>query len=344
MSFKVKIKNGIEIEVDDGNTILESALDQGIDFPHGCRTGNCGACKSKKISGDIEMSPYSEFALDKDEENQGLILPCRAVPWSDCEIEVLSEEHNDETEANGIEIKCLEYKVTNITKKTKDIFILDLKIGNKGSLNFKAGQYAELYIGNCKEKHFSMANSPETSNLEFHIKTLDGGEVSNYVKNKLKIGETVKVKGPYGNAYLRDRHKGPIIAIAGGTGLAPILSIIKNSQEIKMKQPINIYYGAQSEKELYCIEQFEIFSKNNKNLKFFPVVVEEPENKIVRKGFVTDAIVQDINDFDGYKAYLAGPPKMVEVAEEILITNGIRKVDIHSDAFYTPYDEIKEKK
>jgi len=342
MPFKIKIRNSSEIEVDEGNTILESALDQGIDFPHGCRTGNCGACKSKKITGDIEMSPFSEFALDEDEEAQGLILACRAVPWSDCEIEILSEEYNNQSLSNDLEIKSLEYKVENILKKTKDIYILNLKIENEKSIEFKAGQYAELYIGNCKEKHFSMANSPKSSNLEFHIKTLSGGEVSNYVKNNLKIGENVKVKGPYGNAYLRDQHKGPIIAIAGGTGLAPILSIIKNSQEIKMKQPINIYYGAQSEKDLYCVEQFEEFSKNNKNLKFFPVVVDEPKNNIIRQGFVTDAIIQDINDFDGYKAYLAGPPKMVEVAEEILITKGIRKVDIHSDAFYTPYDEIKE--
>ena len=342
MPFKIKIRNSSEIEVDEGNTILEAALDQGIDFPHGCRTGNCGACKSRKITGDIEMSPFSEFALDEDEESQGLILACRAVPWSDCEIEILSEEYNNQSVSNDIEIKSLEYKVENILKKIKDIYVLNLKIENEKSIEFKAGQYAELYIGNCKEKHFSMANSPKSSNLEFHIKTLSGGEVSNYVKNNLKIGENVKVKGPYGNAYLRDQHKGPIIAIAGGTGLAPILSIIKNSQEIEMKQPINIYYGAQSEKDLYCIEQFEEFSKNNKNLKFFPVVLDEPKNKIIRQGFVTDAIIQDINDFDGYKAYLAGPPKMVEVAEEILITKGIRKVDIHSDAFYTPYDEIKE--
>ena len=99
MPFKVKITNGDEIIVDDGNTILESALDQGIDFPHGCRTGNCGACKSKKISGEIEMSPFSEFALDEEEEKQGLILACRSVPWSDCEIGILNEDNeNDENE------------------------------------------------------------------------------------------------------------------------------------------------------------------------------------------------------------------------------------------------------
>ena len=340
MPFKVKITDGREILVDDGNTILEAALDQGIDFPHGCRSGNCGACKSLKISGDIEMSPYSEFALDEDEEKQNFILACRSVPWSDSEIKIISEEDD---ENNNLEIKDLEYKVINLKQATNDIYVMNLRIVNdKEVFKFKAGQYAELYIGNCKEKHFSMANSPNDSELEFHIKTLDGGEVSNYVKNNLKIGENIKVKGPYGNAYLREKHKGPIIAVAGGTGLAPILSIIKYSQEIEVKQPINIYYGSQSEKELYSVEQFEEMSKINDSLNFFPVVIEKPKNKTLRRGFVTDAIIEDIKDFDGYKAYLAGPPKMVEVAEEILISKGIRKVDIHSDAFYTPYDEIKE--
>ncbi len=340
MPFKIKITNGRDFLVDDGNTILESALDQGIDFPHGCRTGNCGACKSKKIYGDIEMSPYSEFALDEEEEKQGLILACRSVPWSDCEIKILADEENDEE--RNIEIKKLDYKIINLKKITQDVFILNLKIVNKEIIEFKAGQYAELYIGNCKEKHFSMANSPNSSELEFHIKTLDGGEVSNYVKNNLKVGDIIKVKGPYGNAHLREKHKGPIIAVAGGTGLAPILSIVKYSQEIGMKQPINVYYGSQTEEELYFLDQFEKMLRVNDNLKFFPVVTEGSKNKNIRKGFVTDAVVQDIKDFDGYKAYLAGPPKMVEVAEEILTSKGIRKVDIHSDAFYTPYDEIKE--
>ena len=340
MPFKVKITNGDEIIVDDGNTILESALDQGIDFPHGCRTGNCGACKSKKISGEIEMSPFSEFALDEEEEKQGLILACRSVPWSDCEIGILNEDN--ENDKNNLEIKNLKCEVIKIKKATRDIFIINLKLNDKNFFEFKAGQYAELYIGDCKEKHFSMANSPNTNELQFHIKTLDGGEVSNYVKNDLKLGEIITVKGPYGNAYLREKHKGPIIAVAGGTGLAPILSIIEYSQEIEMKQPINIYYGAQSEQELYFTEQLDMITKANNNLKFYPVISEKSKNKTIRQGLVTDAVIEDINDFDGYKAYLAGPPKMVEAAEKILTNKGIRKVDIHSDAFYTPYDEMKE--
>jgi len=340
MSFKVKIQNRKEILVDMGNTILEAALEQGVNFPHGCKTGNCGACKSEKISGDIEMSPFSEFALEPEEEEKGMILACRSVPWSDCEIRIIDDQL--EETLNDFKVISVECVVKKLTKVTDDIYILNLKINSEEEFKFKAGQYAELYFGQCKEKHFSMANPPSTNELEFHIKTLDGGEVSDYVKNTLEVGETIKVKGPFGNAYLRDSHKGPIIAVAGGTGLAPILSIIQSSQDIKMKQPIQVYYGAQSEKDLYFVKQFEEMIQNNKNLSFFPVVMEPSKRKELRSGLVTDAVIENIKNFDGYKAYLAGPPKMVEAAEKILFSNGIRKVDVHSDAFYTPYDEIKE--
>jgi naphthalene 1,2-dioxygenase ferredoxin reductase component len=340
MSFKVKIQNRKEILVDMGNTILEAALEQGVNFPHGCKTGNCGACKSEKISGDIEMSPFSEFALESEEEEKGMILACRSVPWSDCEIRIIDGQL--EETLNDFKVINIECVVKKLTKVTDDIYILNLKINSEKEFKFKAGQYAELYFDQCKEKHFSMANPPSTNELEFHIKTLDGGEVSDYVKNTLEIGETIKVKGPFGNAYLRDGHKGPIIAVAGGTGLAPILSIIQASQDIKMKQPIQVYYGAQSEKDLYFVKQFEEMIQNNKNLSFFPVVMEPSKSKELRSGLVTDVVIENIKDFDGYKAYLAGPPKMVEAAEKILSSHGIRKVDMHSDAFYTPYDEIKE--
>ena len=340
MSFKIKIQNRKEILVDMGNTILEAALEQGVNFPHGCKTGNCGACKSEKISGDIEMSPFSEFALEPEEEEKGMILACRSVPWSDCEIRIIDDQL--EETLNDFKVINIECVVKKLTKVTDDIYILNLKINSEEEFKFKAGQYAELYFGQCKEKHFSMANPPSTNELEFHIKTLDGGEVSDYVKNTLEVGETIKVKGPFGNAYLRDSHKGPIIAVAGGTGLAPILSIIQSSQDIKMKQPIQVYYGAQSEKDLYFVKQFEEMIQNNKNLSFFPVVMEPSKRKELRSGLVTDAVIENIKNFDGYKAYLAGPPKMVKAAEKILFSNGIRKVDVHSDAFYTPYDEIKE--
>lgn len=341
MSYKVKINNKDIIEVDNGNTILEAALEKGIDFPHGCRSGNCGACKAKRVSGEIEMSPYSEFALEEEEKENNYILACRSVPWSDCEINVLSENEN-----NIINHKIIEFetRVKSLKKITQDIYVINLEYINlKKNFEFYAGQYVELTFGDLPEKHFSMANSPETKDLEFHIKVLNDGETSQYIKNKLKINEKVKVKGPYGNAFLRTSHRGPIIALAGGTGLAPILSIIRSSVNNKLKQPIKIYYGAQTEDDLYFKDVLNEIALKNKNIEFNSVVNIGKNNNNIRIGQVTDAVIEDIEDFDGYKAYLAGPPKMVETAEELFLSLGIRKIDMHSDAFYTSYEEARSK-
>ena len=338
MSYKVKINNKDIIEVDTGNTILEVALENNIDFPHGCRSGNCGACKSKIISGDVEMSPYSEFALEEEDKNKGYILACRAVPWSDCEIIVVNE---NEQESN----KIVEFEtvVKSITRINEDIYIIKLEEKKNNDFQFFAGQYAELTFGNLAEKHFSMANSPKSNELEFHVKVLSNGQTSEYIKNELQLNDKIKIKGPYGDAFLRSNHKGPNIAIAGGTGLAPIISIVKSAIENNMKQSFKIYYGAKTEEELYFINEIKEIIKRNSNIEFYTVVNKCDNSSNIRTGNVTDAIIEDIEDFDGYKAYLAGPPGMVEAAEKLLLSLGIRKIDIHSDAFYTPYDNIKEK-
>ena len=339
MPYKVKINDKDIIKVETGNTILEAALENGIDFPHGCRSGNCGACKAKKISGEIKMSPYSEFALEEKEKENDFILACRSVPWSDCEINIFSEDN-----IINQKIKEFEAKVKNFKKITDDIYVINLKYINlKNNFEFYAGQYAELTFGGLPERHFSMANSPETKDLEFHIKVLNNGETSEYIKNKLKIDEKVKVKGPYGNAFLRTTHRGPIIALAGGTGLAPILSIVRSSIKNKLKQPIKIYYGAQTENDLYFKDVLKEIALKNKNIEFNSVVNIGNNSSDIRIGKVTDAVIEDIEDFDGYKAYLAGPPKMVEAAEELFVSLGIRKIDLHSDAFYTSYEESKDK-
>ena len=239
MSFKVTINKKDIIEVDTGNTILEAALEKGIDFPHGCRSGNCGACKSKIISGEIEMSPYSEFALEDVEKDDGYILACRSVPWSDCEISVFSENE----EVKKPKITEFDATVKKLTKTTNNIYIINLECTDMSeNFNFLSGQYAEVAFGKLPAKHYSMANSPNKKELEFHIKVLSDGETSEYIKNNLKLNEKVRIKGPYGDAFLRTSHKGPIIAIAGGTGLAPILSIIGSCIENNMQQSIKIFW------------------------------------------------------------------------------------------------------
>jgi CDP-4-dehydro-6-deoxyglucose reductase/ferredoxin-NAD(P)+ reductase (naphthalene dioxygenase ferredoxin-specific) len=313
-----------------GRTILETALAQGIDYPHGCRSGNCGACKSVLHSGEVEMSPYSEFALTAEEKDRGLILACRSVPWSDCEISPIDE---DEAEVHAS--RNLNCRVTELVQATHDIKIVRLEIENGAGFDFSAGQYAELTFPGLPPRDFSMANQPGAATLEFHIRAMAGGAVSSHVADELKPGDPVTVKGPLGAAYYRPNHKGPIIAAAGGSGLAPIKSIIEKALAGGAEQDIHFYFGIRDERDLYLEDHVLDLCGTHPNLTFTPVLSEPRDATDRRTGFIADILAEDFTDLDGYKSYLAGPPVMVETSVEKLTVMGMARLDCHADAFYT---------
>ena len=158
----------------------------------------------------------------------------------------------------------------------------------------------------------------------------------------LALGEDVRVEGPFGTSWLREAHRGPVIALAGGSGLAPIKSMVEHALNLGMAQDIRLYFGVRAERDLYLEDHFNALCKTHSNLKFVPVL-SEPEKRDGatdrRTGFVHDAVAADFDDLDGCKAYLAGPPPMVEAATAMLLARGARREDIHADAFYTEADK-----
>ena len=342
MGFCAKLKQwATPVAVPDGATVLEAALAQGVPYPHGCRSGNCGACKSRLIAGRVELTPYSDFALTGDERAEGLVLACRSLPQTDLEMAWL--EVDDLVTHPLRDLTC---RVAALGDMTHDIKRLRLKIEGGGPFTFSAGQYASLGFAAIAPRDYSMANAParngrDNPEIEFHIRHLAGGASSAYASTKLRIGETVRVQGPYGTSYLRESHTGPIVAIAGGSGLAPIKSIIETALVIDLKQPIHLYFGVRDERDLYLEDHFKTLAAKHKNLSFIPVLSEPGKPTKRRTGFVHLAVAADIKDFDGSKAYIAGPPVMVEAATPLLQSLGMRREDIHADAFYTEAERAK---
>ena len=331
MSFLASIRqHDAPVAVEVGQTILEAALAAGVPFPHGCRSGNCGACKSRLDSGEVELTPYSEFALSATERADGLILACRAVPWSDVSLGWLDA---DETILHPL--RYLTCRVVALDDATHDIKRLRLAIEAGGPFSFSPGQYAALCFAGQAPRDYSMANRPDEAELEFHVRRSAGGGASRYVAEMLRVGDAVKVEGPFGSSFLRDKHTGPILAIAGGSGLAPIKSIVESALAAGMAQPIDLYVGVRAERDLYLEEYFQGLAARHANFRFIPVL-SQPEGATTRRcGFVHEAAVADHPDLDGAKAYLAGPPVMVEAATAALLARGMRRQDIHADAFYT---------
>jgi len=330
MGFTVRIAPADRsIKVPTGGTILEAALAQGIDYPFGCQSGNCGSCKSHLVNGEVAMDGYSEFALSEEEKSRGLILACRAVPWSDCEVAWLAED-----DLIVHPRRLLACKVTGLDDATHDIKRVRLSIESGGPYDFSAGQFASVTFQGCAPRDYSMANVPGDPFLEFHVRRTPGGVTSAYVAEELKVGDTVRVEGPFGTSYLRESHRGPVIAVAGGSGMAPIKSIVERALKLGMPQHIYLYFGVRTERDLYLDDHFVGLAKTHANLHFI-AVLSEGDGLTRRCGLVHEAVAQDFDEFDGCKAYLAGPPVMVEAATKLFEQRGMRRIDIHADAFYT---------
>jgi len=318
-----------DIEVPMGGTILEAALAAGIDYPFGCQSGNCGACKSHLLSGEVSMEGFSEFALSDEERARGLILACRAVPWERCEVAWLAEE-----DLVVHPRRVLETRVVGLDDATHDIKRLRLAIEAGGPFNFSAGQFASLTFAGCPPRDYSMANRPDEQVLEFHIRRSAKARVSAYVAETLKVGDTVRVEGPFGASHLREQHRGPIIAVAGGSGLAPIKSIIEQALLRDLPQHIHLYIGARAERDLYLMDHFRALAERHPRLHLVTVLSDQTISGH-REGLVHNAVLADFDELDGCKAYLAGPPVMVEAATRAFEARGIARLDIHADAFYT---------
>lgn len=320
------------IAVPEGVTILEAALANGIAYPHGCRSGRCGSCKSRVVSGKVDLLDHSRFALSDEEKAQGLVLACRAIPTTDAIVAWLGDDEEPPPHPH----RRLNCRVTAIEDATHDIKHILLDIDGADPLAFTAGQYARLTFPGAPTRDYSMASRPGERTLEFHIRRVPGGAATQRIHAELKLGDPVMAEGPFGSSYLREQHTGPILCVAGGSGLAPIKGIVEAAMAHGMKQPIHVYFGARSDRDLYLVDLFEGLAQRHPNLSFTPVLSDAPLGAQWRTGFVTDVVAKDLQDFDGWKAYVAGPPPMVEAAMQICAARGLRSGDLHADVFFTP--------
>lgn len=320
------------LEIPDGQTILEAALAAGISYPHGCRSGRCGSCKSRLIEGKVQLLQHSRFALTEEEKSDGLILACCALPQTDAAVAWL-----DSDDEAVVPPRCLDAIVTGLDDLTHDIKLVRVTPADSSPLLFTAGQYARIGFIGTPVRSYSMANRERDGSLEFHIRRVAGGIASEHIHGVLKTGDKVELEFPLGSSYLRKSHSGPMLCIAGGSGLAPIKSIVETALANGMKQPIHVYHGVRNERDLYLIKHFQTLAEQYANLTFV-VALSEAETTQYRRGFVTKAVADDLVNLDGWKAYVAGPPAMIGSAIQLALARGLRGEDIHADVFFTPDD------
>jgi naphthalene 1,2-dioxygenase ferredoxin reductase component len=340
------------VPAEDGETVLDALLQHGVGFAYSCQAGNCGTCKCEYVSGEIFELEYSEHALSAAERERGIILACRSQVWSDVQIRRLSAE-----EFVMHPSRVMQCRVLELGFATHDVLRLRLTIESGGPFTFSAGQFAKLQFAFAPDtpRDYSMANRPDDPVLEFHIRCIAGG-VSGHIPARLERGDSVRVSGPFGTSYLREQHPGPIIAIAGGTGLAPLQSIIATALDRGLNRPLHLYFGVRGERDVYAEAELRAWQAQHPNFKVHVVLSDEPDigalrhgedlptaARMRRYGLVTDAVRADFSHFQGCQAYLAGPPAMVDAATGLLSAGGVPARDIHADAFYSAVEAAQVK-
>ena len=317
--------------------ILEAALDAGVPFPHGCGTGECGSCKCKLLSGEVAMDRYSPGALTDEERDSGLILACRSRVVSDVTISWLSAA------ALPKPMVKFDAKVFMVAPVAHDVFVVTLAAPPGLGFSFHPGQFAKLRFGKLPARKYSMASQPGQDLLEFHIRIVPDGVVSQYVATSLREGDTVEVRGPFGDAYwegLEEAHSGPLLLLAGGTGLAPILSVLDAALKDGVPPAqVHLYHGVRAERDLYAESRLSARAKEH-GFRFTPVFSERAPGS-ARKGLVHEAMEQDFHNLSQARIYVAGPPPMVDAVKASATGRGAAPARIRADAFYASEPEKK---
>jgi len=339
MTLEITIRNtGHRFSAQEGESILQAALREGLVLPYGCRDGACGTCKGKLIEGKVDYGRYSPKALADAEREKGSVLFCQAKPLSDVVIEA-----REVRKAGDIPIRMLPSRVQRIDRPTADVAILYLKLPANERLQFLAGQYLDILLRDGTRRSFSMANAPHDDEfLQLHVRHVPGGAFTDHVFGRMKEREILRFEGPLGTFFLREDSDKPIVFVASGTGFAPIKSVIESAFAKGVARPMTLYWGCRTLKDLYLHELPALWEREHANFRYIPVLSEAlPEDRWTgRTGFVHRAVMEDFPDLSAVQVYACGVPVMVNAARQDFTSQcGLPENEFYADSFTTAADK-----
>jgi propane monooxygenase reductase subunit len=336
---------GIEIDVDEDQTILRAAAEQGIMLMHGCKEGQCASCKSFILDGeDVEHDRYSTFALPDYEKEEGFTLLCRAHAYEDLTIELLN--YDEEMIRSGLPIQQAVVEVVSNDNVTHDMRHLVVRLVEPAGLKFFPGQYVDFAVpGHEDTRSFSMANtSTVDGQLEFVIKIYPDGLFSRFLDTEVAVGDRLDVTGPFGVFTLRDAPNAELVFVGGGAGMAPILSLLRSMAERGIERKATFYYGARGRRDLCFEKELLALTETLPDFRYVPALSEpaDGDDWDGEVGLITDVLRRRETDLAGADAYVCGPPPMVEAALELLPALGVGDKRIFYDKFTTTGDADSE--
>ena len=338
MSYRITIEPlGQVVAHRDDQTVLDACLRAGVWLPHACGHGVCGTCKVQVLDGECEHNDSSSFALMDFERDEGKILACCATATSDIVVEA---DIDEEPDAAFMPLEDYQAEVVEARMLTPTIRGLWLKTDRK--LGFQAGQYLMLKVpGVDGERAFSIANGPDEALIELHIRRVPEGRATGWLHDGLQVGQTLHFTAPSGRFFVRKSAEVPLIFVAGGSGLSSPKSMILDLLAEGCTLPITLVQGARNEGELYFRELFEGLAEKHPNFSYVPALSDLPADSAWTgaRGYAHEALKERFaGDFRGHKAYLCGPPPMIEGCIATLMQGRLFERDIYTEKFFTAAD------
>lgn len=326
--FTLAIDDHPAVVLAKNETVLNGALRQGLAFPHSCKVGGCGACKCQLLEGRVRELTDKSYLLSKEEMDAGFILGCQSIPQSDVTLRLpVNPLANQQTTGTLLRQIPLTHDISEVVLRLE------------APLRYRPGQYASVQVlgSALPARCYSFAHATAadgTAEIAFFVRRVPGGGMSNWLLDPASLGRTVAIRASLGEFHLRDG-AGPLLCVAGGSGLAPLLALLEGAAlTAAVQRPVYLLMGARTQRDLYYRDELAALAARwQAPFDFLPVLSEEAADSDWRgqRGWVTEAITAA--RCAGAQGYLCGPPPMIDAAMAVMTAQGIARDAIFFDKF-----------
>ena len=342
-------KSNISFDVAPDQSLLDAALGAALNLPHSCKGGNCGSCRARLLRGEIHYPHGRPLGLSETEVAEGFVLMCQARARGDVTLETFEITTPDQTV-----VKRLPARIERALPLSHDVMGLYLRLPAAETFHFEAGQYIDIILPGGRRRSFSIASPPHDARLlELHVRRVAGGEFSARLFDEDMKSALLTIEGPLGQFAYRPG-SAPMLLIGGGTGLAPLLGMLRHVIENGIERDMTLYWGVRSERDLYAEATLqrlaaELVTRGAAardragvparpgSLNYVPVLSEPSAEWRGSRGWVHEAVLRDIPDLRPYDVYTAGPPAMIEAVRREFAQRGVEASRLFFDSFdYAP--------
>jgi CDP-4-dehydro-6-deoxyglucose reductase len=331
------VPGGRSFTVRSGQTVLEASLDAGLNLPHSCKSGHCSSCRARLVAGEIEYPRGKPIGITQSEADAGLVLLCQAHARSPLVVEARRI-----ASVASVEIKTLPCRIERLVRLAPDVMQVFLRLPAVEHLAFQPGQYLDVLLEDGRRRSFSIASPPHDAELlELHVRYVPGGGFTERLFTAMGTGTLLRIEGPIGQ-FVYQHDPRPLLLVAGGTGFAPLKSILRHILERGQLRDMHLFWGARTPADLYEEALALEWTRRYPSLRFSAVLSDVPSaaEPHHRLGLVHEAVLAEYPQLAHFDVYAAGPPAMIEAIRAAFPSHGLAEERLHFDSFdYAPPDQ-----